>query len=29
VPGGVLAYVDKLDGHIWQPDELQRLFDAR
>lgn len=29
VPGGVLAYVDKLDGHIWQPDELQRLFDVR
>jgi hypothetical protein len=29
VPGGVLAYVDKLDGHIWQPDELQLLLDTR
>lgn len=25
VPGGVLAYVDKVDGHIWQPGEMQQL----
>lgn len=25
VPGGIIAYVDKLDGHIWQQDELAQL----
>ena len=25
VPGGVIVYVDKVDGHIWQPDELAQL----
>jgi hypothetical protein len=29
VPGGVLAYVDKVDGHLWRPDELERLAPGR
>lgn len=29
VPGGVLAYVDKLDGHVWSRDELLALAAPR
>lgn len=29
VPGGVLAYVDKLDGHVWSRDEMLALATPR
>lgn len=29
VPGGVLAYIDKLDGHVWNNDEIRALATTR
>ena len=28
IPGAVFAHVDKLDGHLWQDDEIAALFSS-
>lgn len=29
IPGALFASIDKLDGHIWQPEEIERLFEGQ
>ena len=29
IPGAVFASIDKLDGHVWQPEERDRLFEGQ
>jgi hypothetical protein len=26
IPGALFASIDKLDGHVWQPEDFERLF---
>lgn len=29
IPGALFASVDKLDGHVWQPSEMEQLYEGR